>query len=248
MRLAGGRSWLVWHRPGLWATVLWGAPNPSEAADLVRTWSQAFDEERQYVSLVDCGNLSHVDPAAFQVLFEFMGARRADFERLLTRQAVVRPDGMVGTVVMGFLAALEYQLPVQAFATAKEALAWLSEDGESDARELEKLAAEARETAPVVREVRDLLDGDLTLELSGLARLLGRSTRALQHQLGAAGVSFRQLRTTARMERAQKLLSERDDKITSIALEVGCASLQHFARMFRAHTGMSPLEWRRRRE
>jgi len=42
------------------------------------------------------------------------------------------------------------------------------------------------------------------------------------------------------------LLADTDHKITSIAFEVGCASLQHFSTLFRKATGVAPSEWRAR--
>ena len=42
------------------------------------------------------------------------------------------------------------------------------------------------------------------------------------------------------------LLLESDAKLTSVAVEVGCASLQHFSSLFRKLTGESPSAWRAR--
>jgi AraC-like DNA-binding protein len=82
--------------------------------------------------------------------------------------------------------------------------------------------------------------------LAVVARALGMSTRTLQHHLALAGTSFRQEIHLSRVLAAQRLLAETDDKLSAIALEIGCASLQHFSTLFRKHTGESPSAWRAR--
>ena len=51
----------------------------------------------------------------------------------------------------------------------------------------------------------------------------------------------------ARVRAAQALLADTDTKITSIAFEVGCGSLQHFSTIFRKATGVAPSAWRESR-
>lgn len=51
-----------------------------------------------------------------------------------------------------------------------------------------------------------------------------------------------------RIERARQLLARSDLSLFDVALEVGYASSQAFARAFQTHTHMSPSEYRRRRD
>jgi AraC-like DNA-binding protein len=41
------------------------------------------------------------------------------------------------------------------------------------------------------------------------------------------------------------MLLDSDAPVTTIALEVGCATPQHFAALFRRFYGVSPSAWRR---
>ena len=50
----------------------------------------------------------------------------------------------------------------------------------------------------------------------------------------------------ARIRAAQTLLADTERKITSIALKVGYATLQHFSTVFRRSTGETPSAWRAR--
>lgn len=48
------------------------------------------------------------------------------------------------------------------------------------------------------------------------------------------------------VEAAQRLLSDRQLSINAVAEELGFAYANHFTRMFKNNTGLTPLEWRRR--
>jgi AraC-like DNA-binding protein len=245
-----GPHWLVW-RPalGVWTTALWDQPSSEEIAALVHVFDVGFvlGRNQPYVSLVDCTGLRLVDGAAFAALTDYMQSRKGDHHRWLKRQAVVRPGGMVGTIVSGFLEVLEYRVPVRVFNERGVALDWLLDgNGAPIAAELERRVARARQVAPVVRELQTLLEEQPSLDVAGAARALARSARTLQRQLDEAGTTFRAQSTEVRLGRAERLLAETDQKITAIAVELGYESPQHFARVFRAHAGVTPLAWRRR--
>jgi AraC-like DNA-binding protein len=59
------------------------------------------------------------------------------------------------------------------------------------------------------------------------------------------GVSPARYQANLRIERAEMLLTETDRSITTIASELGFSSAQHFATVFRRHTGCTPRELRR---
>jgi AraC-like DNA-binding protein len=50
----------------------------------------------------------------------------------------------------------------------------------------------------------------------------------------------------ARVRAAKRMLLDGDAPLTTIAIESGCASLQHFNTLFRKRTGQLPSAWRRR--
>jgi transcriptional regulator GlxA family with amidase domain len=72
------------------------------------------------------------------------------------------------------------------------------------------------------------------------------SQRTLQRRLCAAGTTFKDELLRARVRAAQTLMLTSEDNLTAIALEVGCASLQHYSALFRRLIGVSPSAWRKR--
>ena len=51
-----------------------------------------------------------------------------------------------------------------------------------------------------------------------------------------------------RMEAAMKLIDKTELSISSVAAEVGYQHFSHFSKVFRKHTGMSPMEYRSRQK
>jgi transcriptional regulator GlxA family with amidase domain len=87
---------------------------------------------------------------------------------------------------------------------------------------------------------------DPGLSVDGLARALNVSRRQLYNAFaeepdGVAGYIL-----ARRLEACRHALSHRDPRsITDIALGFGFSSMAHFSRVFRAHLGMSPSDYRR---
>lgn len=83
-----------------------------------------------------------------------------------------------------------------------------------------------------------------------------RSVEALARQAGLApnhfvtrfrnftGLPPRQFLLDCRMKAARKLLAETRQPVTEIALQLGFCSSQHFASLFKRHTGVTPLACR----
>jgi AraC-like DNA-binding protein len=82
------------------------------------------------------------------------------------------------------------------------------------------------------------------VELPAVAKALGMSARTLQRHLAEHGTSFQLEMNAAQVRIAQRLLSDGDANLSSIATEVGCASLQHFSALFHRVTGERPSAWR----
>jgi AraC-like DNA-binding protein len=85
-----------------------------------------------------------------------------------------------------------------------------------------------------------------TLTLNDLARELGTNRTYLPNYLN------RELHTTFyeyvnqwRVRRAKELMRETDMLLEEVALQSGFNSMSSFRRYFSAHTGMSPLEYRK---
>ena len=77
---------------------------------------------------------------------------------------------------------------------------------------------------------------------------IGLSYRQLSRYFQAAfGMSPKQYQLQARVREAGQLLKNTTQPVTSIALELGFASSQHFATQFAAMTGKSPSAWREER-
>jgi AraC-like DNA-binding protein len=82
------------------------------------------------------------------------------------------------------------------------------------------------------------------LAVADAARSLGIAPRTLQHHLTRHGITYRQVVEQKRLCRSRALLAETSTKITSIAIEVGFSSVQHFCVWFKRTTGQRPSEFR----
>ena len=113
--------------------------------------------------------------------------------------------------------------------------------------ELNDLVMQLMGQSPLLGELHRVLRHRLVdASLTDVARELGMSERTLQRRLREAGTSFQSELNTVQVRTAQALLLESDAKLTAVAVEVGCASLQHFSSLFRKMTGESPSAWRAR--
>jgi AraC family transcriptional regulator len=98
-----------------------------------------------------------------------------------------------------------------------------------------------------VRRIADYVEAHLgeTIQVADLARTVelsvGHFHRALRATLGITPLEFINHR---RIERARRLLATEGTSITELGMRVGFASPNHFARLFRRATGLSPSEYR----
>jgi AraC-like DNA-binding protein len=113
-----------------------------------------------------------------------------------------------------------------------------------DPRHARRHAGTRRET--LIRALADYdpeADDDFSLER--LAERLGLSERQTARLVRAeTGRSFRELKTAARLERAQKLLASSDLPILEVALRAGWNSASQFHEAFRSSLGISPARYR----
>ncbi len=207
------------------------------------------DGSEPFVQLLDCGRVDLLSHEVFARLVELLSSRMAQYAALIRRQAVVHPRGLPGAAVAGFYDVLRPTYPVSKFATLREALAWLEQPIEL-AGELQEIARRTIEAPWLLPEVRQQIEahvGTVTVgEVAQVAQALGLSTRQLQRELSLAGTNFQSELTSARVRIGQQKMLATDLKLTAIALEVGCSSLQHFSALFRRVTGETPSAWRSR--
>ena len=90
-------------------------------------------------------------------------------------------------------------------------------------------------------------DGSITNEF--LADLCGISTVYFRKLFESTyGVPPIRWLNSFRMDRACSMLESDYHSISQIAESVGCGSIYHFSKMFRAHTGVSPTEYAKQRK
>lgn len=100
-----------------------------------------------------------------------------------------------------------------------------------------------REISEVKQYVRQNLNGDLSVQSA--AKLVNMSESYFSHLFkNETGVSFVNYVNKIRVERAETLLRETDEKINEIALEVGIDNANYFSILFKKVTGKSPNEYR----
>jgi transcriptional regulator GlxA family with amidase domain len=88
------------------------------------------------------------------------------------------------------------------------------------------------------------VDPAMCASIQHMAKHLAVSTRTLQRRLSESRTTFRQEVALAKVRSAQRLLVQTDLSVTRIAIHVGFASSQSFARQFARFTGNSPGRFR----
>ncbi|HEU4538270.1 MAG TPA: helix-turn-helix transcriptional regulator, partial [Polyangiaceae bacterium] len=243
-------TFVFWHfEPSFHGLSLWGRPSAADVERLNRLNDVVLTPHGgRHVSFVDLSGLEGADPGAFAAMAAYLAARWQPFRELVIRQALVRPAGFVGAVVAGFYEVAKPSFPVAVFDGAGEALAWLGRgDCEALVKDLVGLRDRTGGAAGVLGPLRGLLCASPRRPtLDEAARALGLSTRSLQRHLRQAGTTFQAEVNAARVRVAQARMLAGDESLTAIALDVGCASTQHFSATFRKATGLCPSEWRAR--
>lgn len=105
----------------------------------------------------------------------------------------------------------------------------------------------AQDTVSLVKVAIAERMGDAPITLVDIANQLGLTRSELQRHLRARGKTFQKLLEAARLERAQKLLTDTKQPLTQISVALGYAQLAVFTRAFKRSTGVAPSVWRSRR-
>lgn len=236
------------HRE-LFGFMLWGRPSGDDMEALTHALAvELGDAIAPHRSFIDASRLEIADAAAFEVLQRYVQKNRERLREVVTKLALVRPNGIAGAVVSGFYRVLDPPYPFEVFATAEEAIAWLGPPANvALVAELEAHYTEATGVARIVDVLRAVLEKALDASIEEAAKKVGVSRRTLQRRLHEAGTSFQEELSRARVREAERLLLTSDAPITQIAIDVGIGSLQHFSTLFRRINGDSPSEWRTKR-
>jgi len=229
----------------LWGLLLWGRPTAADALELGRSLVyELHPRTPPHRSIVDASRLEGGDEGAFSLLQRYLTDNAEALGRAVTRLALIRPGGMRGAMVAGAYQVLPSPYPVRVFDDLRAGLSWLDA---GDAHDVIADMTRAVLGAPLVlTKLRAFLDAHLDATLASAARALRTSDRSLQRKLADAGVTFQSEQADARVHAAQRRLADSDAPVTTIALDVGCASPQHFSALFRRRTGQSPSAWRAR--
>src|SRR5438309_7597486 len=226
--------------------VVWENPTPADAESVLRTLPVNLGM-RPHAVFIDARRMTqNVDPLSFSTVVEQAGPTLPRYRGHVDRCAVVLPPGMAAAVVMGFFTLIEPPFEVRFFADPFAALEYAGErEPQRFLAELDAIQERASGSTPLLFRLRAILDHDpAEATVESVARELSLSTRSLQRRLVEAGTSFRSELLSARLRKAQRLLTATDLKVISVALEVGCASSQHLSSLFRKMTGESPSAWR----
>jgi two-component system response regulator YesN len=82
--------------------------------------------------------------------------------------------------------------------------------------------------------------------MDGMAKDLGFSISYISIILKKDNLSFTKYLTQVRMEKAKPLLADPDNKLVTIAAEVGYADPYYFSHCFKKFYGVSPDEYRKK--
>lgn len=235
---------LCWAKDAF-ATYLWGRPSVDDARLLVEAlYAEMLPHASPHVSYGDLSGLEVIDPEAFAVVASYLVSVHQISSTKITAQTVVYGTGLAASVAAGFFTTYGATFPYRAFADAAEAATWLGVPADALAS-WQSLRREVAACSAELAELRTWLSThwrDATLDAAATA--LGVSERTLQRRLRDARTSFRKELDEARLARARTLLLTRDDKLASVADELGFASHQHFSDWFRKLEGLSPSEYR----
>jgi AraC-like DNA-binding protein len=188
-----------------------------------------------------------VDAFAFALLERYVAENLSRLGEQVERLAIVRPAGLLGATVSGFFHVATPPYPVEVFDDARAALAFLGEADDGFTRALADAIAIATDAPDFLVSLRAKLDARPgALGLEDAAKACKTSVRTLQRQLKNAGTTFQQEVARSQVRVAERLLRETSSSLGAIALEIGCATQQHFSTLFKRVTGESPSAYRAR--
>lgn len=237
--LAAEHSLYLCESPELYALFLWGRPGAEETRRLVESLAvEMRPDVKLHRTLVDFSGLTGIDSESFGVLRDFLESVKKRQAEVTERESVIRPGGFAGTIVAGFFVLFPQLYPTRLFTETAPALEWLGVPPEQG-RAWHELLRQVRDGSPELAQLRGVLAGDLSVDLPRVAKHLGLSARTLQRKLKDLGTSFQAELDRARLEIAERMLAEGDEKLSAIGVQVGFASYPHFSQWFHRQTGVT---------
>jgi AraC-like DNA-binding protein len=233
---------------GVYGLIAWGDLDLDDTRDLLEVLDTAgrFPQvRRQLVILRDVRWVSAPSMLTFMRTFE----RDNAYFATLSKEAVVRPDGIVGLMAEGFYAMVPRRYEGRVFRSLNDAVDWLGVEAVTVAPWLDAvldLVAEQKLGEQRLGELRvRLIELGATANIDECARALGLSRRSLQRLVSSAGTTFARERSRALIGRAREILLEEEVDVKAIAARLGYRSAPRFVEAFRAETGSPPGEWRK---
>ena len=196
--------------------------------------------------LIDASLCGEAHPTTFCRAVAFLSSRRARHAASLEQLAVVVPQGVAGAVIVGLSVIVQPEFALRLFSDVSAALQWLQcPEPDALALELASLHRVDADKSLLAGLHRLFMESEFSISLGQAARRFGMSQRTLQRRLSAARTTFHAELSNAKLAMAKTLLSLGGRSITTIALELGFASVQHFSARFSAVHGQSPRSWLR---
>jgi AraC-like DNA-binding protein len=241
---------LVWRKhTDLLGFSVWGDRDRSSFEQQARILDHftASGCPRQRV-LIDAACCRDANPTTFSRTVSFLASRRERLGAGLEQLAVVVPQGVAGAAIVGLSVILRPEFALRLFSDVGSALSWLQcENPRALADELASLHRLDADKSLLAGLHRLFMETEFSVSLHQAARRFGMSQRTLQRRLSAARTTFHAELSNAKLAMAKTLLSLGGRSITTIALELGFASVQHFSARFSAVHGESPRSWLRSR-
>lgn len=103
----------------------------------------------------------------------------------------------------------------------------------------------------LIRQLADFFANHMTdqnINLDGAAEYLGLSVRQLRQELSEAGTSFNQTLAEYRCKNAKRMLADESVPIDDVVWKTGFSEPSTFYRAFKRWTGLTPLEYRKRKQ
>lgn len=247
-----GSGFIVWtYSPTLLGNIYLGRLTSEDLGQVMRMFPLPGHPslEPPFDVVMDGSLLCALELPVYETLSAYVSTYLQLYLPLVRRIAILRPQGLVGVIIAGlFHDLLQGKIDAGLFDEPAAAFRFLGRpNGEAAAAAVEALKARAHGVPAVVRQLRGFLAGHLNerdLSLTKAASALGISARSLQRQLQASQTSFRDEMIKARIDAAQLLLTQSQDKLEEIARRVGFGSLSHFSSLFQGRTGQPPSRFR----
>jgi len=228
----------------LFSLFAWGDLGPTDTDQLIEVL-RASVVRTDRTQLVVLSDVTRVSPLSIARLVGFY-ASSADYAGTVRKEAVVRPEGLVGMLAEGFYPIVPLPFAGTVVRDLESALSWLGATVPPSWLEAVRAHLAERQRRPEALERAQAAIRRLGARASliDVAREVGQSARTLQRRLQASDTSFERLRTETLVREAERRLLETPDDIKRIAFELGYRSPARFTEAFTRVVGVPPARYR----